>query len=197
VLAGLEGLSYLHSGILVVQPDNISISGVSGDPDVRAEVSRVLTDKIDGKGDYRLNVRFDQRLVPVVETVSPEQCESRISDILKKQQITFAPASSDIEAESLPVISDIAEVLRDCADVEFVIEGHTDSQGREDMNKNLSQSRAESVLSALLSRRVLTSGITAIGYGEEQPIADNDTEEGRAANRRIEFHLVSKETNDE
>jgi len=89
------------------------------------------------------------------------------------------------------------EVLRDCADVEFVIEGHTDSQGREDMNKNLSQSRAESVLSALLSRRVLTSGITAIGYGEEQPIADNDTEEGRAANRRIEFHLVSKETNDE
>lgn len=197
VLAGLEGLSYLHSGILVVQPDNISISGVSGNPDARANVSRVLTDKIDGKGDYRLNVRFDERLVPVVETVTPEQCEARISEILKKQQITFAPSSSDIEAESLPVISDIAEVLRDCSDVEFVIEGHTDSQGREDMNKNLSQSRAESVLSALLSRRVLTSGITAIGYGEEKPIADNGTEEGRAANRRIEFHLVPKESTNE
>jgi OOP family OmpA-OmpF porin len=197
VLAGLEGLSYLHSGILVVQPDNISISGVSGDPDIRAEVSRVLTDKIDGKGDYRLNVRFDERLVPVVKTVTPEQCEARIASILDAQQIAFAPASSDIEAESLPVISDIAEVLRDCSDVEFVIEGHTDSQGSEDMNKNLSQSRAESVLSALLSRRVLTSGITAIGYGEEKPIADNGTEEGRFANRRIEFHLVPKETTNE
>ncbi len=197
VLAGLEGLSYLHSGILVVQPDNISISGVSGDPDIRAEVSRVLTDKIDGKGDYRLNVRFDERLVPVVKTVTPEQCEARIANILDAQKIAFAPASSDIEAESLPVISDIAEVLRDCSQVEFVIEGHTDSQGSEDMNKNLSQSRAESVLSALLSRRVLTSGITAIGYGEEKPIADNDTEEGRFANRRIEFHLVPKETTDE
>lgn len=197
ILAGLEGLSYLHSGILVVQPENISISGVSGNPDARAEVSRVLTDKIDGKGDYRLNVKFDERLVPVVETITPEQCESRIASILGAQQIAFAPSSSDIEAESLTVISDIAEVLRDCSDVKFVIEGHTDSQGGEEMNKNLSQSRAESVLSALLSRRVLTSGITAIGYGEERPIADNATEEGRFANRRIEFHLVPKETTDE
>jgi OOP family OmpA-OmpF porin len=197
VLAGLEGLSYLNSGILVVQPENISISGVSGNREARAEVSRVLTDKIDGKGDYRLNVKFDQRLAPVDLTVSPEQCEARISEILAKEQIAFAPSSSDIEAESLPVISDIAEVLRDCADVEFIIEGHTDSQGGEEMNKNLSQTRAESVLSALLARRVLTSGITAIGYGEERPIGDNDTEEGRAANRRIEFHLVSKEVSNE
>jgi OOP family OmpA-OmpF porin len=61
------------------------------------------------------------------------------------------------------------------------------------MNLNLSQARADSVLNGLLARRVLTSNLTAVGYGETRPIADNETEEGREANRRIEFTLVLPE----
>jgi len=78
-------------------------------------------------------------------------------------------------------------------DAPIEVAGYTDSQGREEMNKNLSQSRAESVLSALRSRRVPTGSFRAIGYGEEDPIADNDTEEGREANRRIEFRIYAIE----
>ena len=59
------------------------------------------------------------------------------------------------------------------------------------MNEQLSQARADSVLNAIMERRVLTSNLTAKGYGETRPIADNDTEEGREANRRIEFKLVA------
>ncbi len=70
------------------------------------------------------------------------------------------------------------------------IGGHTDSQGREVMNQQLSQARADAVLNAIMSRRVLTSNLTAKGYGESEPIADNKTEAGREANRRIEFRLV-------
>jgi OOP family OmpA-OmpF porin len=62
------------------------------------------------------------------------------------------------------------------------------------MNLALSQSRAESVLNELRARRVLTSSFTPRGYGEENPIADNKTEEGREANRRIEFKLIRPET---
>ena len=69
------------------------------------------------------------------------------------------------------------------------IGGHTDSQGSEGGNQALSQARAEAVLLALQGRRVDVSGMTATGYGEAQPIADNQTEEGREANRRIEFVL--------
>ena len=75
------------------------------------------------------------------------------------------------------------------------IGGHTDSQGRETMNLNLSQQRADAVLNGLLARGVLTSNLTAKGYGETVPIADNGTEEGREENRRIEFVLV-KETSE-
>jgi len=73
------------------------------------------------------------------------------------------------------------------------IAGHTDSQGRETMNEALSKSRALAVLNALRDRRVATSSFTAEGYGETKPIASNDTEEGREANRRIEITLVRPE----
>ena len=73
------------------------------------------------------------------------------------------------------------------------IAGHTDSQGREEMNQSLSQSRAEAVLQALMARRVLTSNLSAKGYGESRPIADNDTEDGREENRRIEFTIITDE----
>jgi OOP family OmpA-OmpF porin len=70
------------------------------------------------------------------------------------------------------------------------IGGHTDAQGSEEGNRALSQARAEAVLVALQGRRVDVSGLVAKGYGEANPIADNETEEGREANRRIEFTLI-------
>ena len=94
-------------------------------------------------------------------------------------------------------IDAIADILRDCQTVQIEISGHTDSQGREVMNEQLSQARADAVLNAIMARRVLTSNLTAKGYGESQPIADNGTEEGREANRRIEFRLVTPETANE
>lgn len=86
-------------------------------------------------------------------------------------------------------MDEIAELLQLCGDIPLVIGGHTDSQGREVMNQQLSQERAQAVVDALRQRRVLTASYEVRGYGEEQPIATNDTEEGREANRRIEFKL--------
>ena len=91
-------------------------------------------------------------------------------------------------------MDDISEILKRCGDIPLEIQGYTDSQGREAMNQALSQSRAESVLNELRARRVLTASFEAKGYGEERPIADNDTEAGREANRRIEFRLLRPDT---
>ena len=68
--------------------------------------------------------------------------------------------------------------------------GYTDAQGSEEGNRKLSQSRAEAVLAALKGRRVAVDGFTAVGYGEADPIADNVAEDGREANRRIEFKFL-------
>ena len=193
VLAGLEGLSLLHHGSLVVQPDLVVIKGTSASPEVTAEISRLFSVRIGGKENYKINVKFDQNLVHVPELPTAEECQAQITAVLEQQQIVFEPSSTDIDAASQGVIDAIAEIIGDCPDIRFEIEGHTDSQGGEELNKNLSQSRAEAVLNALLARRILTSGLVAKGYGEEQPVADNGTEESRAKNRRIAFRLIETE----
>jgi OOP family OmpA-OmpF porin len=107
-----------------------------------------------------------------------------------KTKITFTPASAELTTDARPVLDALAAILTTCPPMQMEIGGHTDSQGSEDGNKSLSQARAEAVLLALQGRRVDTSGMTAVGHGEAVPIADNETEEGRDANRRIEFVLL-------
>ena len=114
-------------------------------------------------------------------------CAGRVAAILAENQISFAPSSAVIDDSSAGVIAEIASVLQGCPQVDFQIGGHTDSQGGEEMNAALSQSRANAVVDALLSQNRLMGQLSAFGYGESQPIASNETEEGRAANRRIEI----------
>ena len=118
---------------------------------------------------------------------------AQIIAMTEGRKITFDPGSTELSASAQPIIDDIAEVFRRCPDLEIEIAGYTDSQGREVMNRDLSQSRANAVLAALRLRRVPVATLRAVGYGEEDPIADNDTEEGREANRRIEFRLIEPE----
>ncbi|MBL6428422.1 MAG: OmpA family protein [Maritimibacter sp.] len=192
VLAAVEALSYLDNGVAIVQPELVELRGKTGDPNANAEISRLLSEKLGEAQDYRVNVSYDEALDPIASLPSPEECVAMINETIAGSKITFAPGSVEIEASAAATIDKIADVLRDCAEVPMEIGGHTDSQGSEELNKALSQQRANSVLNALLARRILTSNIVAHGYGEEVPIADNDTEAGREANRRIEFRLISQ-----
>ncbi len=190
VLAGLEALRHLSNGAVVVQPDVVDIRGVTGDPEASATISRILAEKLGDAQNYQVNVTYQEALDPALALPTPEECAAGVNEILSESKITFAPGSANIEASAADTLDKIAAKLKDCGDVRMEIAGYTDSQGREEMNRNLSQSRAQAVLTALLARRVLTSNLSAKGYGEDDPIADNGTEEGREANRRIEFHLL-------
>jgi OmpA-OmpF porin, OOP family len=193
MLAALEALSHLANGAVVVQPLVVDVRGVTGDTGASAEISRILSNKLGEAEDFRVNVRYEEELDPVAGLPSPQECAAEVNAALAESKITFSPGSAEIEASSARTVDKIAEILKTCPDVAMEIGGYTDSQGREEMNQALSQRRADSVLSALLARRVLTSNLTSFGYGEENPIADNDTEEGREANRRIEFRLIGVE----
>ena len=194
VLTALEAMQYLHNGVASVTTDNISISGDTGTKDAQAQMTRILSSKLDEGAAFELIVTYSEALDPQASIPTPEECINLINEAGNKRKITFAPSSTDFEAEAVNTIDAIAEILRDCTSVRIEIGGFTDSQGRETMNAQLSQARADAVLNAIMARRVLVSNLTAKGYGEEQPIADNETEAGREANRRIEFRLV---TNDE
>ncbi|MGC9368600.1 MAG: OmpA family protein [Paracoccaceae bacterium] len=193
VLTSLEALSDLQNGSVVMQPDFVELHGTTSDEEANARIARLFADKLGEAQNFNIDVSYVAPPEPENTQPTPEECVARVNAILEEQKITFAPGSVTVEGESLRVVDRIAQVLRDCPDAKMEIGGHTDSQGREEMNLQLSQSRAEGVLSALLARRILTSNLTARGYGETRPIADNDTEEGREANRRIEFRLIRPE----
>ena len=194
VLASLEALSLLNSGTVKVTPDFVDISGTTGDDDAQAEISRLLADKLGASATYRLDVKYDEALDPVLAIPTPDECVSRINAVLGDSKIAFASGSPEIDPSAREILDRVAVLVAECDTVQMEIGGHTDSQGGEDLNLRLSQSRAEAVLDALLARSVSTGSLTAKGYGESSPIASNETDAGREANRRIEFTLADGQT---
>ncbi len=193
VLAGIEALSELSNGAVIVEPDRLLVRGNTGNEDASATISRLLIDKLGQTADFEINVTYVEELDPIAGLPTPEECIAQINAITDGRKITFDPGSADLTADTQPVVDDIAEILQKCGDLRIRVSGFTDSQGREIMNQQLSQDRADAVLTALRARRVPVSTFESIGFGEENPIADNGTEEGRERNRRIEFSLILPE----
>ena len=193
VLAGLEALAYLSNGAVTVNPDLMIVNGNTGRQDASTRIAAFLSEKL-GEGErFEIDVTYKKALDPVAGIPTPDECEALVAEAQVGRKISFEPGSATIDPNGLTIMDDIAEILKKCGEIRMEIGGHTDSQGRETMNEQLSLARARAVLNELRARRVLTSRITAKGYGEAQPIADNGTEEGREANRRIEFKLIRPE----
>lgn len=104
--------------------------------------------------------------------------------------VNFAFDKSDLLHESYPVLDRAAKLLGDNPDVNVEIEGYTDYIGTEAYNQKLSVDRAQTVKSYLVSKGIAENRLTTVGYGKGNPVADNDTEEGRSMNRRIVFRII-------
>lgn len=104
--------------------------------------------------------------------------------------VTFATDQSAIQPQFHTVLNDVASILQEYPKTYIDVMGHTDSDGSEAYNQSLSERRAQSVASYLGSRGVQSARMATRGYGEMQPIASNETADGKAANRRVEIKLV-------
>ncbi|WP_025560141.1 OmpA family protein [Sphingomonas sp. UNC305MFCol5.2] len=104
--------------------------------------------------------------------------------------ITFATNESSIQPQFRTTLDQVADVLRQYNQTYVDVYGHTDSTGSDSYNLDLSQRRASAVADYLTMRGVQSARLGTRGFGESQPIASNDTEEGKAANRRVEIKLV-------
>lgn len=122
--------------------------------------------------DYQL-----QRLAPVFKSITLDNVE-------------FETNSAQITRDSYPYLDDLADYLAFDTGLRIEISGHTDNVGNDDYNLTLSQKRANSIRTYLIGKGISGDRIVARGYGENQPIADNSTEEGRKRNRRIEVHVI-------
>ncbi|HTD94788.1 MAG TPA: OmpA family protein [Chitinophagaceae bacterium] len=108
-------------------------------------------------------------------------------------QILFGFDKSDLSAEAKTNLNDLVTILNKYPDTNIEIQGHTDNQGTDDYNEKLSDRRASAVSSYLRSNGITSGRVTTKGYGESAPKYSNDTDDGRAKNRRVEFLITANE----
>lgn len=193
VIAALEAMADLASGTARVTPQSIAIDGVSGRTTASDAAAQALGRRLGAGADYRLAIRYDRRLDPALALPTGPQCVDRANAVMATAEIGFEPSRAEIAGDPAPTMKALLGALNECGVFRLEVGGHTDAQGSEGSNLALSRQRAEAVLQAMSAAGVDTANMTAAGYGESRPLASNETEAGREANRRIEFRLLAPE----
>jgi OmpA-OmpF porin, OOP family len=183
VVAALGALSRLSTGTLVVSDREVKLSGDAfydaAPAQIRAGFAKDLPQGWQSKADIPVK--------PAAAPVDATVCQQLLSDLLAKGTIRFESGLSTLDPDSAGLLDHLIETALRCPTINIEIAGHTDADGPEGFNKALSEKRAEVVTDYLVKAGLPASRFTAVGYGSTQPIASNETDEGKSHNRRIEF----------
>ena len=128
------------------------------------------------------------RIKRVMKDLEAMETEEEIK-IQLSSEILFEFDSYELSSNAEPVLRKVVEVLLEYPENSVVIEGHTDSEGTDAYNQTLSENRANSVKTWLVSAGIDGARLQAIGHGESKPVASNETDEGRGKNRRVEITI--------
>ncbi len=115
-------------------------------------------------------------------------CDAQARIVLRG--VNFKTDSDELTEKSLSILDGVSDTLSKNPQLKILVAGHTDTDGDDNYNKDLSQRRAQSVVNYLIAKSVNPNNLIAKGYGEEQPIASNETAEGKALNRRVELNRL-------
>ena len=132
----------------------------------------------------------DKEVTPITKDMALQPIEVGLTVRLKNIYFDFDKTS--LKNESFAELDKVVGFLKQNSSVEIEISGHTDNKGSDDYNQTLSQGRSEAVVNYIISQGIDSFRLTAHGYGESKPIDTNDSDEGRANNRRVEFTVLKK-----
>ena len=131
---------------------------------------------------------------PAPPPPEPERVVVKDEKIEINEKVQFETNSAVLKKESESLLDEVAKAMKDHPDIKRVrIEGHTDSRASDGYNKRLSKKRAQAVREYLVAQGIAGKRLSARGYGEEKPIADNKTEDGMYQNRRVEFTILERD----
>ena len=183
VVPALGALSRLSTGTLVVSDREVKLSG---DALYEAAANQIRA----GLGkDFPQGFQFKPEISvkPAAAPVDATVCQQLFADLLGKARIRFETGKADIVADSAGLLDRLIETALRCPTVNIEISGHTDTDGEEATNQTLSEKRAQAVTDFMVRAGLPANRFLPVGYGSTQPIAGNDTDEGKAQNRRIDF----------
>ncbi|WP_027521524.1 OmpA family protein [Bradyrhizobium sp. Ec3.3] len=183
VVAALGALSRLSTGTLVVTDREVKLSGDALYEGAAADIRAGLGKDFPKTWQYKPEITVKPAAGPVDGTV----CQQLFSELLTKGKIRFEPKRATIDPDSAGLLDHLIETALRCPNAIIEVAGHTDSDGEDAFNQALSEKRAQAVIDYLVKAGLPADRFTAVGYGSTQPVAGNDTDEGKAQNRRIEF----------
>ena len=136
---------------------------------------------------------------PITRMETPEERAERTVRVTKEinlyaKTILFDVNKSVVKTQVEFILDNIAKIMNENDDFNFIIEGHTDNTGVAEHNLQLSQERADAIKAYLIRKGVKAKRLEAKGYGQTRPIESNDTERGREINRRVEINVAKEET---
>jgi OOP family OmpA-OmpF porin len=183
VVPALGALSRLSTGTLVVSDREVKLSGDAFYDAAAGQIRAGLGKDFPQGWQFKADISVKPAAAPVDATV----CQQLLADLLAKGKIRFESGSDAINPDSAGLLDRLIETALRCPTVNIEIAGHTDADGEDGFNQALSEKRAQAVIDYLVKAGLPASRFTAMGYGSSQPLAGNDTDEGKAQNRRIDF----------
>jgi OOP family OmpA-OmpF porin len=183
VMPALSALSRLSTGTLVVSDREVKLSGDALYDAAAVQMRAGLGKDFPQSWQFKADISVKPQAAPVDATV----CQQLFSDLLAKGKIRFLSGRATIDPDSVGLLDRLVETALRCPAASIEIAGHTDADGEDGFNQMLSEKRAQAVADYLVKAGLPASQFTATGYGSTQPVASNDTDEGKAQNRRIDF----------
>src|ERR1700709_1147491 len=180
VIPALGALSRLSTGTLVVSDREVKLSGDALYEASANQIRAGLGKDFPQGWQFKPGISVKPAAAPVDATV----CHELVSGLLAKEKIRFESGRATIDPDSAGLLDRLIETALRCPNANIEIAGHTDTDGDEAANQMLSEKRAQSVTDYLVKAGLAANRFMPVGYGSAQPIAGNDTEDGKAQNRR-------------
>ncbi|NLT50029.1 MAG: OmpA family protein [Ignavibacteria bacterium] len=189
------GTSKAFQGTAIGAGGGAVIGGVIGNQYDNTALGAIIGAVVGGTAGAFIGDYMDDQAEEINNDIAGAKTE-RVGEGIKitfDSGILFATNSSTLQDEAKANISKLSTILNKYPDTKVLIVGHTDSDGSDDYNQTLSEKRAASVSSYAISKGVASSRIEKIGLGEKEPVATNDTADGKKQNRRVEIAIFANE----
>ncbi len=189
VVPALGALARLSTGTLVVSDREVKLSGDALYDSAAVQIRAGLGKDFPQGWQFKPEISVRPAAAPVDATV----CQQLFADLLAKAKIRFESGRATIDPDSVGLVDRLVETAMRCPTVNIEIAGHTDADGEAAFNQSLSERRAQAVTEYLVKAGLPNNRFTPVGYGSTQPLASNDTDDGKAQNRRIDFVVRKSE----
>lgn len=195
LLGGCKSMNKTQKGAVIGTAGGAVVGGVIGKAAGNTALGAIIGATVGGVGGALIGKKMDKQAKEIENRVPGAKVERVGEGIVVEfsEKILFGYDRSDLSASAEGNLDKLVSVLKEYPDTNIEVQGHTDSKGSDTYNQGLSQRRASAVATYLRNRGVSSSRITTKGYGESAPVATNDTDDGRAQNRRVNFLITANE----